>query len=59
MFSKPKVARLKKEGPAGVLRIMRENGVEHLPVVRTNRTFLGYVKLTDVLRLKKESYNFV
>ncbi len=54
MFSKPKVARLKKEGPAGVLRIMRENGVEHLPVVRTNRTFLGYVKLTDVLRLKKE-----
>ncbi|WP_163711679.1 quaternary amine ABC transporter ATP-binding protein [Mangrovibacterium lignilyticum] len=54
MFAKPKIARLKKDGPAGVLRIMRENGVEHLPVVRTNRTFLGFIKLTDVLRLKQE-----
>ena len=54
MFGKPKVARLKKDGPAGVLRVMRESGLEHLPVVRTNRTFLGYVKLEDVLRLKNE-----
>ncbi len=51
MFSNPKIARLKKDGPAGVLRIMRENGLEILPVVRTNRTFLGYVKLEDILEL--------
>ncbi|WP_372775816.1 glycine betaine/L-proline ABC transporter ATP-binding protein [Mangrovibacterium sp.] len=54
MFRKPKVARLKKDGPAGVLRVMREAGVENLPVVRTNRTFLGYVKIEDVVRLKSE-----
>lgn len=54
MFSKPKLARLKKDGPAGVLRIMREAGQENLPVVRTNRTFLGYVKLEDVLKLKNQ-----
>jgi glycine betaine/proline transport system ATP-binding protein len=54
MFGKPKTARLQKDGPAGVLRVMRENGLEHLPVVRNNRTFLGYVKLEDVLRLKNE-----
>jgi len=54
MFKKPKLARLKKDGPAGVLRVMREAGVEHLPVVRTNRTFLGYVKLEEVLKLKNQ-----
>ncbi len=54
MFQKPKVARLTKDGPAGVLRVMREAGVESLPVVRTNRTFLGFVKLEDVLKLKNQ-----
>ena len=54
MSYKPKIARLSKDGPAVVLRIMRETGQENLLVVRTNRTFLGYVKIDDVLRLKKE-----
>lgn len=54
MFNKPKVARLKKDGPAVVLRTMRDIGVNSLPVVRTNRTFLGFVKVEDVVRLKKD-----
>lgn len=54
MFNKPKVARLKKDGPAVVLKTMRDLGVSSLPVVRTNRTFLGFVKVEDVVRLKKD-----
>ncbi len=53
MFKKPKLARLKKDGPAVVLRTMRDIGVTSLPVVRTNRTFLGFVKIEDVVDLKK------
>ncbi|WP_430972083.1 quaternary amine ABC transporter ATP-binding protein [Sunxiuqinia rutila] len=54
MFKKPKVARLKKDGPAVVLRTMRDLGLSSMPVVRTNRTFLGFVKLEDVVDLKKK-----
>jgi glycine betaine/proline transport system ATP-binding protein len=54
MFKKPKMARLKKDGPTLVLRTMREIGVTSLPVVRTNRTFLGFVKIEDVVELKKK-----
>ncbi|SMO39319.1 glycine betaine/proline transport system ATP-binding protein [Saccharicrinis carchari] len=54
MFSKPKLARLKKDGPSLVLKTMRENGTNILPVVRTNRTFLGFIHIEDVLKLKNE-----
>ena len=54
MFEKPKLARLKKDGPAVVLRIMREASINTIPVVRTNRTFLGFVKIEDVVELKKK-----
>lgn len=54
LFKKPKLARLKKDGPAVVLRTMRDIGVTSLPVVRTNRTFLGFVKIEDVVELKKK-----
>ena len=54
MFKNPKVARLKKDGPSVVLRTMREIGVNSLPVVRNNRTFLGFVKGEDLIKLKLE-----
>ncbi|MGQ1947214.1 quaternary amine ABC transporter ATP-binding protein [Geofilum sp. OHC36d9] len=54
MFKKPRVARLSKDGPATILRLMRETDLKELPVVRTNRTFLGYLKIEEVARLKKE-----
>ena len=54
MFKQATKARLKHDGPEIVMRKMREAGVNVLPVVRTNQTFLGYVYLEDVLKLKKE-----
>jgi glycine betaine/proline transport system ATP-binding protein len=54
MFKKPRVARRSKDGPATILRLMRENDLKELPVVRTNRTFLGYLKIEEVAKLKKE-----
>ncbi|HYX10087.1 MAG TPA: glycine betaine/L-proline ABC transporter ATP-binding protein, partial [Bacteroidales bacterium] len=54
MFKQATKARLKHDGPETVMRKMREAGVNVLPVVRTNQTFMGYVYLEDVLKLKKE-----
>ncbi|GET28587.1 glycine betaine/L-proline ABC transporter ATP-binding protein [Prolixibacter sp. SD074] len=54
MFEKPTVARLKKDGPEVVIRKMREAGLKTLPVIRTNRTFIGFVQLKDVLEAKKQ-----
>ncbi|HYX07500.1 MAG TPA: CBS domain-containing protein, partial [Bacteroidales bacterium] len=54
MFKQAVKARLKHDGPEIVMRKMREAGVNVLPVVRTNQTFMGYVYLEDVLKLKKE-----
>jgi len=54
MFEKPTVARLKKDGPEVVIRKMREAGLKTLPVIRTNRTFIGFVHLEDVLQAKKQ-----
>jgi glycine betaine/proline transport system ATP-binding protein len=54
MFEKPTVARLKKDGPEVVIRKMREAGLKTLPVIRTNRTFIGFVHLEDVLEAKKQ-----
>ncbi len=54
MFAKPKKVSLKRNGPQTVLRIMRETGLDVLPVVRTNRTFLGYVNIRNVVELIKK-----
>jgi glycine betaine/proline transport system ATP-binding protein len=53
MFKKPTLARL-KDGPRTVLRMMRETGLKVLPVVRTNRTFLGHIRINDVVRIIDE-----
>lgn len=54
MFRNPKIARLNKNGPQTVLRMMRAEGLKALPVVRTNRTYLGYININDVLDLIKK-----
>jgi glycine betaine/proline transport system ATP-binding protein len=54
MFRNPKIVRMKRDGPQTVLRMMRETGLKTLPVVRTNRTFLGYVNISDVVEVIKK-----
>lgn len=54
MFKHPSVIKLKKTGPKGVLRKMREAGLNVLPVVDEEEKFLGFVWLEDVLRLEKK-----
>lgn len=53
MFDNPTVVRFKKDGPEGALRKMRSTGLEILPVVDFQNTFLGFVKLEDILRIAK------
>jgi glycine betaine/proline transport system ATP-binding protein len=54
MFDKPTIVRLKKDGPKGAIRKMREAGVDVLPVEDSEEKFLGYVWLEDMLKLEKE-----
>lgn len=51
MFDKPTVVRFRKDGPEGALRKMRATGLENLPVVDFQNTFLGFVKLDDILQI--------
>ena len=53
MITQPVVARIRKDGPETVLRIMKEKNLYVLPVVDGNRQFLGEVRLKDVLALRK------
>lgn len=55
MFKHPSVIKQKKAGPKGVIRKMRDAGLNVLPVVGEEDKFLGYVWLEDMLRLEKES----
>jgi glycine betaine/proline transport system ATP-binding protein len=54
MFDKPTVVRFRKDGPEGALRKMRATGLENLPVVDFQNTFLGFVKLDDILQIAKK-----
>ncbi|MFB6317095.1 glycine betaine/L-proline ABC transporter ATP-binding protein [Saccharicrinis sp. FJH54] len=54
MFRKPTVASLRRDGPEVVIKKMRDKGLESIPVVRTNRTFVGVVTIKDALKCKKE-----
>lgn len=53
MFEKPVVASMKRDGIEVVIKKMRDNGFETIPVVRTNRTFMGVIRLADLLKAKK------
>lgn len=54
MFEKPTVASLRRDGPEVIIKKMRAKALDQIPVVRTNRTLVGVVSLTDVLKCKKE-----
>lgn len=54
MFKKPTIASMHRDGPEVVIRKMRDKGLESIPVVRTNRTFLGLVTIEGALKCKKE-----
>ena len=51
MFKHPEVLRISKHGPKYALRIMREKGLNALPVVDSEKTFLGFVMDEDVAKL--------
>ena len=54
MFDRPFVVRVKKDGPKGTIRKMREAAVDVLPVEDDKEKFLGYVWLEDIIKLEKE-----
>jgi glycine betaine/proline transport system ATP-binding protein len=54
MFKHPTTIMLKKDGPKGVIRKMRETGLNVLPVVGEDEKFLGHVWLEDMLKLEKD-----
>jgi glycine betaine/proline transport system ATP-binding protein len=54
MFKHPTTIMLKKDGPKGVIRKMRETGLNVLPVVGEDEKFLGHVWLEDMLKLENE-----
>ncbi len=53
MFDKPTVVRFRKDGPEGALRKMRATGLENLPVVDFQNTFLGFVTLSDIMMIAR------
>ncbi len=54
MFKKFAFAEIQKEGPAAIIRKMRAGGLDVLPAVDSEKKFLGFVWLRDVLKLEKE-----
>lgn len=54
MTDKPLVARLRKEGPEVLIRKMRERNLSVLPVVDSNNILIGEVRMSDLLKLRKE-----
>ena len=54
MLTQPIVVRIRKDGPEAIIRKMREKRLYALPVIGADEQFLGEIRLTDVLRLRKE-----
>ncbi len=55
MMERPVVARYPKEGPAVIIRNMRQRKLSIIPVVNNRRELLGEVHLADLTRLRKEN----
>ncbi|WP_332920166.1 glycine betaine/L-proline ABC transporter ATP-binding protein [Persicobacter psychrovividus] len=53
MFEKVTKVNVKHHGPEGVIRRMRTAGMEVLPVVDENKSFLGFVWLQDAIESSK------
>src|SRR5690554_1517935 len=54
MFRNPTIVQLGKDGPKGTIRKMRSTGQYVLPVENSERKFLGYVELKDVIQLARK-----
>jgi len=59
MFEKPTVAIFKKDGVEGTLRKMRTSGLISLPAVSTDKHFLGFVYLKDILEIKAQGHHTI
>lgn len=53
MLNNPVLARFPKEGPAVVMRKMRQRNLTSIPVVDEDRVLIGEVHLEDLTRLRK------
>lgn len=59
MFEKPTVAIFKKDGVEGTLRKMRSSGLTALPAVSTDKEYLGFVYLKDILEIKAKGHHTI
>ncbi|KEQ28133.1 ABC transporter ATP-binding protein [Pedobacter antarcticus 4BY] len=59
MFEKPTVAIFRKDGVEGTLRKMRSSGLTALPAVSTDKEFLGFVYLKDILEIKAKGHHTI
>lgn len=57
MIDRPVVARIHKEGPEALIRKMRERNITVLPVIDEQNKLIGEVRLSELVRLRKEHVN--
>ncbi len=55
MLKNPVLARFPKEGPAVVMRNMRQRNLTSLPVVDNDRKLIGEVRLKDLIKLRQNN----
>ena len=55
MLKNPVLARFPKEGPAVVIRNMRQRNLTSLPVVNDDRVLIGEVHLKDLMKLRNNN----
>ena len=55
MLKNPVLARFPKEGPAVVIRNMRQRNLTSLPVVNDDRQLIGEVKLRELIKLRNDN----
>lgn len=55
MFRKPMVVQVEKDGPEGVLRKMRKNVTNVLPVIDKNKSFQGFIWLPQAIKADKQN----
>ncbi len=55
MFRKPTLVQLEKEGPESIIRKMRSNALDALPVIDKQHGFVGFIWLPKVLEAEKQN----
>lgn len=59
MLKNPVLARFPKEGPAVVIRNMRQRNLTSLPVVNDDRQLIGEVRLRELIKLRNDNIRTV